>query len=130
MKLRRNLAAFIAFCVIGLAPVLASGDSADPQQMGMEQLTARLHLTTDQQAKIQPLLEARRARLEAAHSKMGSNSSRRDKRAAMKEARAAQEDFVRNVAPLLTAEQQEEWEKMRSEAREQMKERWHSRGQQ
>lgn len=127
MKRYPGLAALVAVCFVGLSPLVAAQDSSGMQQMGMDELSSRLQLTADQQSKIQPLMEARRAKLESAHSKMASADSRHDKRAAMKEAKAAQDEFVRNVNPILNEDQQAQWEKMRAAAREEMKDRWRDR---
>lgn len=113
--------------VLGLSMSIGLADSAAPGEMSIEQLKARLNLSAEQQDKIAPFLETRKAKLQQAHGKISSASSRRDKRAALKEAKQAQDEFVKNVEPVLTAEQQAEWQKMRAEAREQMKERMRNR---
>lgn len=98
-----------------------------PAVAGIEELRSRLNLTPEQEAQIAPYAEQRREKLEKIRNRTSSTTSRRDKRAALQEAKSAQDEFQRNVEPLLTKEQQAEWKKMREEARVQMKERLRNR---
>lgn len=129
MKNRLILAMLLAASVLTLAGQPVFADMSDQAEMGIEQLKSRLNLTPEQQSKIQPYADARKAKLQEVHAKMQHATSKRDKRAVMQEARKAQDDFVRNVDPLLTADQQAEWKKIRSEAREKMKKQWQERRQ-
>jgi len=95
-------------------------------QLSIEDLKARLSLTPEQQEKIAPLAEERRAKLEGIRGKLSSAASRQDKRAVLQDAKAIQDDFASKVEPLLTAEQKTEWTRMRAEARSKMIERWRS----
>ena len=116
--------------VLGAALTFISAHAASPtgsSEMTMEQLTTRLNLTPEQQTKIAPYVETRRTKMQDVHSKLSANATRKDKRAAMQEAKQAQDEFVKNVEPVLTTEQQAEWKKLRDEAREQMKERMRNR---
>ncbi len=127
MKRLSSLAAFFTALVVCALPATALAEAPQPPSMTVEDLRLRLNLTPEQQSQIQPHLDTRKARMEAVKGKMGDTSSRSDKRAAMKEAKDAQDDFVKNVEPILTPEQQAEWKKMRDEGREQLKERWRNR---
>lgn len=125
-----NLKIFTRVLIIGAALASIPAHAATPAasgEMTMEQLTTRLNLTPEQQAKISPYVETRRSKMQDVHSKLSANASRRDKRAALQAAKKTQDEFVRNVEPLLTAEQQAEWTKLRAEARAHMKERLSNR---
>lgn len=121
-----SLTALLYISTATLQPVMAADATPAAPSIGIDELKARLQLTPDQQAKIAPLAEERRAKLEGMRDKLNSASSRRDKRAVLQEAKAAQDDFAAKVEPLLTPEQQTEWQKIREETREKMLERWRS----
>ena len=129
MNYRQPLAAALAFYLICIAPQNAAADEpASPApQITIEELRARLNLTPQQQEQIAPLVEERKAKMEPIRAKASSTASRREKMAVLQEAKAVQEDFNRKVQPLLTQEQQAEWNKMREELRGQMKERRRNR---
>jgi hypothetical protein len=119
-----------ALAVAALAISNLSQAAAPSQQpLNIEELRSRLNLTPEQQAKIAPLAEQRRAKLQDIQSKLSSASSRRDKLGLMKEAKQVQDEFVGDVEPLLTADQQAEWQKIREEVRAQMRERVRNRQQ-
>jgi hypothetical protein len=124
---KRALLYLLAATSITLATHSVAAQSAEPQQLNVEQLRSRLNLTPEQQQKIEPLAAQRRARLEDIHARMSGATSRRDKLQLMKEAKQVQDEFVAEAEPLLTDEQRIEWKKMREETREQMKERWRNR---
>ena len=124
--MKRALLLLLAVSAIALAN-LSWAEGSSHQSMSMDELSSRLHLTPEQQDKIKPLAEQRRARLEDIHGRMSTAASRRDKFSLMQEAKQAQDEFVAGVEPLLTAEQQGEWKQMRDEAREQMKTRLRER---
>jgi hypothetical protein len=120
-----SLTALLFVATSGLQPAVAAEIPAT--QMNIDELTARLNLTPEQQAQIAPLAETRRSKLEGIRGKLDSASSRRDKRAVLQEAKAVQDEFTSKVEPLLTAEQKSEWQKMREETRSKMKERFKNR---
>jgi hypothetical protein len=124
---KRALLSLLAATSITLATHNVAAQSAEPQQLNIEQLRSRLNLTPEQQQQIEPLAAQRRARLEDIHARMNGANSRRDKMQLMKEAKRVQDEFVAETEPLLTDDQRIEWKKMRDENREQMKERWRSR---
>lgn len=127
MKRLSVLVVALIASILGLSLSVSLAASSAPAEMSIDQLKSRLNLTAEQEAKIAPYLETRKSKLQAAQGKLTSASSRRDKRAALQEAKQAQDEFVKNVEPVLTAEQQTEWQKIRAEAREQMKERLRNR---
>jgi hypothetical protein len=133
MTIRSFFAALI-LTTLGAGGIPASAIAADETrsssevaQLGMEQLRERLALTPDQEAKIAPLVQARNQKLQALRGSMDADASRRQKRGAFKEAREIQSDFVEKVEPLLTAEQKKEWEALRKEMRDEMKQRVRNR---
>jgi hypothetical protein len=125
--INRALLCLLAATSIAATTYAWSAEGPEPQQLNIEQLRSRLNLTAEQQQQIEPLAAQRRARLEDIHTRMSGTTSRRDKFQLMKEAKKAQDDFVAQTEPLLTAEQRSEWKKMREEAQAQMKERWRNR---
>jgi hypothetical protein len=104
-----------------------AGSKGEVAQLAMEKLRDRLALTPDQEARIAPLVQARNQKLQALRGSMDADASRRQKRGALKEARAIQSDFVEKVEPLLTTEQKKEWEVLRKEMRDEMMQRVRNR---
>ena len=130
MKVRTFFATLLAAYAICTVPHAVAADSSAPApapQISIDDLRARLNLTPEQQAAIAPYAEERKAKMEQVRSKLASATSRRDKLALAKEAKAIQDDFSSKVQPVLTPEQQAEWQKIREEMREQMKQRMRSR---
>lgn len=97
--------------------------AAEGSQMTMQEMRSRLALTPEQQAQISPLVEERNAKMKALRESSDPNGSRREKLAMLKQARAIQQDFVKQVEPLLSKEQKNEWAAMRAEMKEAAKAR-------
>jgi len=133
MHQRSFFAAFILSVIglVGVSPAALAADDpssrADVSQLGMEKLRDRLSLTPDQEARIKPLVEARNRKMKTVLGSMDANASRRDKRGALKEARAIQSEFVAQVEPILSKEQRKEWEALREEMRDEMVKRYRNR---
>ena len=129
MNYRPPLAAALALYLICVAPqnAVAEESSSAASQVTIEELRTRLNLTPQQQEQIAPLVAERKAKMEPIRAKASSTASRREKIALFQEAKAVQDDFSRKVQPLLTQEQQAEWNKIREELRGQMKERRRNR---
>jgi len=87
-------------------------------QTQLQHLTKQLQLTTDQQAKIGPMLQQRDQQLQALHS----DSSLRpaDRRA---KAQAIMQDSESQIGGVLTQEQNDKWKAMRERAMERMQEK-------
>jgi hypothetical protein len=96
---------------------------AEGSQMAIEEMRSRLALTPEQEAKISPLVEERNAKLKALRESSDPNGSRREKLGMLKQARGIQQDFVKQVEPLLSKEQKKEWAAMRDEMKETAKAR-------
>jgi hypothetical protein len=101
----------------------ASTSPAEGSPMGMEEMRTRLALTPEQEAQIAPLVEERNAKLKALRESGDSSGSRREKLGSLKQARGIQQDFVKQVEPLLSKEQRKEWKVLREEMKETAKER-------
>jgi septal ring factor EnvC (AmiA/AmiB activator) len=129
MNYRQPLAAALALYLICIAPQSAAADESplSPPQVTIEELRTRLNLTPQQQEQIAPLVEERKAKMAPIRAKVSSTASRREKIAAFQEAKAVQDDFNSKVQPLLSQEQQAEWNKIREEMRGRMKERRRNR---
>ncbi len=125
MKPRPIAPALLAtlFLCTALPPIAAAAADEVPAQMAMEELSSRLNLTADQQTRIAPALEERNSRLKALSGELGSDGSRRQKLKALREARSIQQNFVGKVSPMLTKEQKVEWDELRDETRDKLKER-------
>jgi hypothetical protein len=106
-----------------------TGDGARREAIDLriEELKERLELTPEQETRLAPIIEARNAKLRELRSSAGGDTSRRARMAALKQARKIQADFSAQIAPILTKEQQAEWEEIREEARAAAKERMRER---
>jgi hypothetical protein len=101
----------------------ANAPSAEEVQQRLADAKARLNLTPDQEEQLRPLLEEEGAKLRDIQAKYGGTTSRQERRAALGEVRAVQQDFRAKVAGILTPEQLAEWDEMRGEARERLRQR-------
>lgn len=119
---------FVAF-LFALALTVGHGAVAEeagrelPGQIALQEIATRLELTAEQQARIEPALEERNAKLKVLAGKLDANASRRQKLKVLREGRDIQQQFVAAVTPVLTKEQNAEWQKMRDETRGQLAER-------
>jgi hypothetical protein len=113
--------------VIGTTSVYAQGadatSTADGSRMTLEEMRSRLGLTPEQEAQISPLVADRNAKLKALRESADPNGSRREKLGMLKQARGIQQDFVKQVEPLLSKAQKKEWAALRDEMKETAKER-------
>jgi hypothetical protein len=122
------LAVFALSGTVQLAQAAEGARSnSEAAQLAMGQLRERLELTPDQEARIAPLVQARNQKLKALRDSMDAGASRREKRGALKQARAIQSEFVSKVEPLLTDPQKKEWEAIRQEMRDEMMKRYRNR---
>jgi periplasmic protein CpxP/Spy len=81
----------------------------------LQNLTKKLNLTDDQQAKLKPILEDQRAQMEKLHS--DTSLSREDRFSKMMELRQNSDAQIKSV---LTEEQQKNFDKIREEQRSRM----------
>ncbi|QNK03398.1 hypothetical protein [Dyella telluris] len=87
-------------------------------QTQLERLTKQLQLTTDQQAKIGPMLQQRDQQLEALHGDASLKPA--DRRA---KAQAIMQDSEGQIGGVLTQQQNDKWKAMREKAMERMQEK-------
>ncbi len=116
----------LALCSATLAAD-PTGAQRQAMQTRVQELKDRLALTPEQEERLAPLLQERNARLEDLWSRHSADSTRREKRAMLREAKAIQADFTRQIRPILTPEQMREWEAFRKEARSEAIERYRNR---
>ena len=105
------------------AQVAEAAAPVEGSQMAIEEMRSRLALTPEQEARISPLIEERNAKLKALRESSDPNGSRREKLGLLKQVRGVQQDFVKQVEPLLSKEQKKEWATMRDEMKETAKAR-------
>jgi Spy/CpxP family protein refolding chaperone len=98
--MKRNILAFVAAGAIalgGFAVVQAqpgAGGGCHGHAFGLGGLTKQLNLTSDQEAKVQPILDAAKPQLAAIHQE------------AMQKAKGVMDSSLSQIRPLLTADQQ------------------------
>jgi hypothetical protein len=133
MKARRAMRILTAFGLLLAAVALplsghaAQSDQAEVQAK-MQEAVARLKLTPEQEAQLKPVMAERAKQFKAIREKHAGDTSKNAKRAMMKEMRPVQKDYEKKVRAILTDEQEKEWDKMRNEARQRMKEKYGSAG--
>jgi periplasmic protein CpxP/Spy len=88
----------------------------------IKHLTKKLNLSSDQQAKLKPILEDQRKQMEAVHS--DTSLSRQDRMSKMQDLRKSSDDQIKGV---LNEDQQKNFDKMREEQHDRMK-NWHKGG--
>ena len=112
--------------LVGLAPVAqAHGPEGDPGariEKHMQMAAERLKLSDAQKQQLQPVIEEHVAQVKAIRDKYPPETPREQKRQMYDEMKAVREDYDAKVKAVLTEEQQQEWEKMRSERRDRMRE--------
>jgi Spy/CpxP family protein refolding chaperone len=91
-------------------------------QEHMQQAAERLKLTDAQKQQLQPIVEEHIAQAKVIRDKYPAEASRERKRQMLEEMHALRKDYDGKVRAVLSEEQQQEWEKMRSERRERMRE--------
>ena len=89
----------------------------DPAQRTQE-LTKKLKLTSDQQAKVQDILQSEHSQMETLH--QDSSLSQQDRRTKMMEIRKSTDDQIRG---LLDSNQQTKWDEMQARREQRMQNR-------
>lgn len=122
--------AAVAVIAVGMAAfavdVAAQPAGPDPELVAqrIEQAKARLNLTPEQEAQLRPAMEERARRMKEIRDKHAGDTSHKARREMLREARPVQEEYEAKVKAILTEPQFEEWEQMRKEARQQMREQY------
>jgi protein CpxP len=88
----------------------------------VKHLSKKLNLSSDQQAKLKPILEDQRTQMEAAHN--DASLSKQDRMSKMQDLRKSSDEQIKAV---LNPDQQKNFDKMRAEQQEHMK-NWHKGG--
>jgi hypothetical protein len=106
--------------------VQAQPAAPDPAkvQAAVDEARARLKLTPEQEAALRPLIQERLAKLKEIRDRHSGDTSRRAKREMYREAKPVIEEYQEEVRAILDDEQEAEWEKMRDEARQRLKEQY------
>lgn len=121
----RKLAALLFTLMLSLFAAASFAQSAD-SPVTLDSLRERLALTPEQETKIAPLVQERTEKLKALRDSSDPNGSRRDKLKMLRQARGIQQDFVKQVEPLLSQDQKKQWDVLRKEMQENAKERLQS----
>ena len=107
-----------------LTPIAVAGEmSKDDVQARLAAMKEKLKLTPDQEEKIKPLLQAQAEKLKGIHDKYLNKTDDASKKAKMDEVRAAKRDLHDKLGGILSKEQMADWEKMRDESAQKMKEK-------
>jgi Spy/CpxP family protein refolding chaperone len=118
-----------AFAVAGLgslqAPRALAATEEQKQHMAdrLEEMKKRLNLTPDQEARIRPLVQQEREKIQAIRQKYAGDTSRKARTSMMQELKPVRQHFQQEVEKILTPDQMKEWAKMRQEMKEELKER-------
>jgi hypothetical protein len=123
---RAHCAAAAASLVLLAGAALAQPPTPDPAtiQAAIDEARARLKLTPEQEAALKPLIQERTAKLKAIRDSHAGDTSRRARREMYREAKPVMEEYQEKVRAILDEEQEAEWEKMRDEARQRLKQRY------
>jgi len=112
--------------IVGVAPVAqAHGPEGDPAariEKHMQMAAERLKLDDAQKQQLRPLVEEHVAQVKAIRDKYPAETPREQKRQMYDEMKAVREDYDSKVRAVLTEEQRQEWDKMRAERRDRMRE--------
>jgi Spy/CpxP family protein refolding chaperone len=102
----------------------ASPPGPDPEriQARMQEAAERLQLSDAQKQQLKPIVEEHVAQVRALRDKYPPETSRDDRRAMHQEMRGVRDAYEARVRAILTPQQQQEWERMRAEARDRMRE--------
>jgi periplasmic protein CpxP/Spy len=98
--MKRNILTFVAAGAIALGGFVVVQAQAGPggggrgHAFGLQGITKQLNLTSDQQTKVQPILDATKPQLAAIHQE------------AMQKAKGVIDSSLSQIRPLLTADQQ------------------------
>jgi len=123
---RQIRAIFATVALLGAMSVLAQAPQVDPAEVlaAVEEAKARLQLTPEQEVQLKSLMQERNASLKAIRDRYAGDDSRRARRAMFQEARPVVENYQARVRTILNDTQYAEWEKMRDEARERLKDQY------
>jgi len=90
----------------------------------MDVVRNRLSLTPEQEARLVPIFEQRIGELQQLREQLAKATSDQQKRDLMRGAKQGQEAFNTQVEAVLDASQKSEWQELRAQTREKVKERY------
>ncbi len=129
--MNRFRAATVVAFALSAALAAAGAAAQQPQeevspalQAAVEEAKARLKLTPEQEAQLKVLRQERNEALKAIRDRHAGDRTRRARRAMFREAEPVIENYQARVRTILDESQYAEWEKMRAEARDRLKERY------
>ena len=129
--MNRFRAATVVAFALSAALAAAAAAAQQPQeevspalQAAVEEAKARLKLTPEQEAQLKVLRQECNEALKAIRDRHAGDRSRRARRAMFREAEPVIENYQARVRTILDDSQNAEWEKMRAEARDRLKERY------
>jgi Skp family chaperone for outer membrane proteins len=108
-----------------LSPAFAQG-LAD-HVPSIDVVRARLNLTPQQEARLQPLFQQRAADLEKTRAKLDQATTPAARRAVLREAQLGAHSFNARVESELDTSQKSGWRELRQETREKLEERYQQR---
>jgi hypothetical protein len=121
-----TVAAFAMSAALAAATAAAqdADEAAAAVQSVVEDAKSRLDLTSEQEALVKPLVEARNRELQDVRDRYADSGSRRARRAMFAEAEPVIENYLARVRTILTEPQYAKWEAYREAARELLKEQY------
>jgi len=108
----------------GFAALPASAQNVWDTVPSMDVVRSRLSLTREQEARLVPIFERRVAELQKVREQLAQATSDQQKRTVMRDAKQGAVAFNSQVEGVLDASQKSEWQEMRAETREKVKERY------
>ena len=108
----------------GFAALPASAQNVWDTVPSMDVVRNRLSLTPEQEAKLLPIFERRIAELQKVREQLAQATSDQQKRTVLRDAKQGAVAFNSQVEGVLDASQKSEWQEMRAETREKVKERY------
>lgn len=88
----------------------------------IQEAKVRLELTPEQEAQLKLIVQERSEKIVAIREQYGGDTSRKARRAMLDQVRPVQEDYEAKVRAILTAAQEAEWNRMRKEGRQRLRE--------
>lgn len=108
----------------GFAALPASAQNVWDTVPSMDVVRSRLGLSIEQEAKLLPIFERRIAELQKVRDQLAQAASDQEKRTVLRDAKQGAAAFNSQVEGVLDASQKSEWQEMRAETREKVKERY------
>jgi hypothetical protein len=108
----------------GFAALPASAQNVWDTVPSMDVVRSRLELTIEQEARLLPIFERRVAELQKVRDQLAQATSDQEKRTVLRDAKQGADAFNSQVEGVLDASQKSEWQEMRAETREKVKDRY------